>query len=159
MYLISEVIQLGAGGAHSADLSAVADSSPTGFQSVYNNYCPVEISLPFSRSSKLLSLALPSNMDASKAIKRIRPYTSVGPHDISVFVITGCSLVFILLLRLAYLMWSLSQHIADMRAVSNCSNIHVSGKSMSVVILPLHSPAVLRAQLSSLIEIICSPPF
>jgi hypothetical protein len=65
---------------------------------VFNTQCPVE-SHPFPQSSKSLHLALVSDEDIRKAIKRRKPSLSVALDDIPGFNIKGCSEIFVPVLR------------------------------------------------------------
>jgi hypothetical protein len=67
------------------------------FQSIFNQYTTVRVRVVFptiSSSSEFLSLAPDS--DIFKAIKRLRPSKSVGVDDISVFIIKGCTDIYLL---------------------------------------------------------------
>jgi hypothetical protein len=76
----------------------VADTFAKHFQSLYNIHCPTD--LPhISQPSEFLSLAPISDAEVFKAIKRPKPYKSVGPDDIPGFVTNGCSAIFIPVLR------------------------------------------------------------
>jgi hypothetical protein len=78
--------------------SVVADAFAKHFQAVYNSHCSMDFP-PFSQSSELLSLSPISDADICKAIKRLKPYKSVGLRDIPGFIIKCCSSIFIHILR------------------------------------------------------------
>jgi hypothetical protein len=94
----SDYVQLEVDEAHLVQPSAVANAFAKHFQSVYNNHCPVDIT-PLSQSSEFVSLDPISDADVCKAIKRLKPSKSVAFDDIPGFVMKGCSVIFVPILR------------------------------------------------------------
>jgi hypothetical protein len=70
------------------------DASAKHFQSLYINHWPMIFPL-LQQSHEFLSLVSISDGDICKAIKRLKPFKSVGLDDISGIVIKGCSDIFI----------------------------------------------------------------
>jgi hypothetical protein len=84
----SNSIQLEVDGKHLIKPNHAADEFSNHFQSVYYNSCPFVL-LTLLSSSEFLPLALVSDSDVIKAIKRLRPSKSVGVDDVSGFIIKG----------------------------------------------------------------------
>jgi hypothetical protein len=97
----SNSIQLEVDGKHLIKPNDVADEFSKHFQSVYDNPCPFVFPALLSSSEYLTSTSV-SDSDVIKAIKRLRPYTSLGHHDIGVFIIKGCTDIFIPILKHTY---------------------------------------------------------
>jgi hypothetical protein len=92
----STSIQLEVDGTHLAEPYKVADAFAKHFQSVYNTPCTGVFP---SLSSEFLSLAPISELDICKALRRLKPYNSVGLDDIPSFVIKGCSEIIVPVLK------------------------------------------------------------
>jgi hypothetical protein len=94
----SNSIQLEVYGKHLIKPNDVADKLSKHFQSVYSNPCPNVLPTPLS-SSEILHLVPVSDSDVLKAIKLLRPSTSVGVDDVPGFIIKGCTDIFVLILK------------------------------------------------------------
>jgi hypothetical protein len=94
----STSIQLEVDGTHLAEPYKVADAFAKHFQSVYNTLC-TGVLPSLSQSSEFLSLALISELDICKALRRLRSSKSVRLDDIPSFVTKGCSEIFVPVLK------------------------------------------------------------
>jgi hypothetical protein len=104
----STSIQLDVDCTHLAEPYKVADAFAKHFQPVYSTLC-TGVFLSLSQSSEFASLALVSELDICKALRRLQPSKSVGLHDIPSFVIKGCSEIFVPILKHIFIL-SLTQH-------------------------------------------------
>jgi hypothetical protein len=86
----SASVQLDVDAKHLFESCVVADEFSKHLQSVYKNTSPV-VFPNLSSSSEFLSLAQVSDSDISEAITLLGPYKSVGVHDITGFIIKGCT--------------------------------------------------------------------